>query len=89
MILLNIFIELKSKHIIKGAIAHIEKKQGKFLDESISPEIPSIKKTKQKLNQNKTSPVKQAFFCITQTLVGNTLLVINCKFTVGSVICLV
>ena len=88
MILLNIFLELKSKHIIKGAIAHIEKKQGKFLDESISPEIPSIKKTT-KLNQNKTSPVKQAFFCITQTLVGNTLLVINCKFTVGSVICLV
>ena len=56
------FLNLKSKHI-KGAIAQIEKKQGKRTCESIPFENPNIKK--QKLNQNKTSPVKRVIFHIT------------------------
>ena len=38
------FLNLKSKFIIKGAIAQIEKKQGKLTCESISSENPIIKK---------------------------------------------
>ena len=47
MILLNIFLNLKSKHIIKGAC------------KKIPSEKPNIKK--QKLNQNKISLVKRVF----------------------------
>ena len=41
----------------------IEKKQGKLTCESIPSENPNIKK--QKLNQNRTSLVKQVFFNVT------------------------
>ena len=51
MILLNIFLNFKSKHIIKGAIAQIERKQGKLTCESSTSEDPNIKK--QKLNKPK------------------------------------
>ena len=40
------FCSLKSKYIIKGAIAQIEKKQGKITYVSIPSENPNIKKTK-------------------------------------------
>ena len=53
MILLNKFLSLKSKYIIKVAIAHIEEKQGKLTCVSIPSEKPNVKK--QKLNKNKTS----------------------------------
>ena len=45
------FLNPKSKHIIKETIAHIEKEQGKLPCESISSENPNIKR--QKLNQSK------------------------------------
>ena len=52
MILLNMFVILKSKHIIKskskhiikGTVAQIEKKQGKLRCESVPSENPNIKK---------------------------------------------
>ena len=75
MILLNTFLSLKSKYIIKGSIAQIEKKQGKLTCESILSEKTNIKR--QKLNQNKTSLVKRVFFSFTT------------RFTIGSVIYLV
>ena len=34
VILLNIFLNFKSKHIVKGAISQIERKQGKLTCES-------------------------------------------------------
>ena len=57
MILLNTFLNIKSKHVIKGAVGQIEKKQGKLTREQIPSENLNIKK--QKLNQNKTSLVKR------------------------------
>ena len=53
MIFLNEFLNLKSKHIIKGAIGQIEKKQGKITCESNPSEDCNMKK--QKLDQ--TFPV--------------------------------
>ena len=44
MILLNIFLNLKSKHIIKCGIAQIEKKQDKLTCESFPLENSNIKK---------------------------------------------
>ena len=44
-------LNLKSKHIIKGAIAQIEKKQGKITCVSDPLKDPNIKKPK--LNQSK------------------------------------
>ena len=79
------FLNIKSKHIIKGNLAQIEIKQSKLTCESIPSENPNIKK--QKLNQNEISLAKQVFFSTTYTPVGNTLLVINCRFTIGSVVC--
>ena len=70
-----------------GAIAQTEKKQGKLTCVSIPSENSNIKK--QKLNKNKTSLAKQVFFSINQTPVANTLLIIKCRFTIGSVIYLV
>ena len=35
MILLNMFLSLKSKYVIKGAVAQIEKKQGRLTFVSI------------------------------------------------------
>ena len=52
VILLNMFFRLKSKYIIKGAIAQIEKKQGKPTCVSIPSENSNIKKTKIKQKQN-------------------------------------
>ena len=46
MILQNMFLSLKSKYIIKGEIAQIEKKQGKLSCQSILSENPNIKKRK-------------------------------------------
>ena len=46
------FCSLKSKYVIKGAIAQIEKKQGKITYVSIPSENPNIKKTKIKQKQN-------------------------------------
>ena len=46
------FLSLKSKYIIKGAIAQIEKKQGKLTCESIPSENSNVKKTKIKPKQN-------------------------------------
>ena len=43
MILLNTFLSLESKYIVKGAIVHIEKKQGKLTCKSIPSENPNIK----------------------------------------------
>ena len=60
MILLNMFLSLKSKSIIKGATAQIEKKQGKLTCVSIPSENPNIKKTKIKQKQNFSS--KTSFF---------------------------
>ena len=51
LILLNMFLNLKSKHIIKGAITQIEREQGKLTCESNPSEDPHIKK--QKLKQSK------------------------------------
>ena len=45
------FLNPKSKHIIKETIAHIKKEKGKLPWESISSEKPNIKR--QKLNQSK------------------------------------
>ena len=42
VILLNIVLNFKSKHIIKGAIAQIERKLGKLTFESNLSEDPSI-----------------------------------------------
>ena len=42
VILLNIVLNFKSKHIIKDAIAHIERKLGKLTYESNLSEDPSI-----------------------------------------------
>ena len=50
MILINLFLSLKSKYIIKGAIAQIEKKQGKLTCDSFGK--PQHKKTKIKQKQN-------------------------------------
>ena len=50
------FLNIKSKHVIKGAVGQIEKKQGKLTREQIPSENPNIKK---QLNQNKTSLVKR------------------------------
>ena len=44
------FLNLKSKHITEGSIAHIEKKQGKLTCESNFLENPNIKR--QKLSQS-------------------------------------
>ena len=49
MIFLIIFLNIKSKHIIKGAIAQIEKKLGKTSYESNPSE--NLDMRKQKLNQ--------------------------------------
>ena len=49
------FLSLKSKSIIKGATAQIEKKQGKLTCVSIPSENPNIKKTKIKQKQNFSS----------------------------------
>ena len=51
LILLNMFLNLKSKHIIKGAITQIEREQGKLTCESNPSEDPHIKKTKVKTKQ--------------------------------------
>ena len=51
MILLNIFLNFKSKHIIKGAIALLERKLGKITCESNLSEDLNIKK--QRLKQTK------------------------------------
>ena len=40
MILLNMFLILKSKHIVKGTLAQIKKKQGKLTCESVPSETP-------------------------------------------------
>ena len=40
------FLNLKSKHITEGSIAHIEKKQGKLTCESNFLENPNIKRQK-------------------------------------------
>ena len=45
--MLNMFLNLKSKHI-KGVIAQFEKKQGKLTCESNSSENPNTKKTRSK-----------------------------------------
>ena len=42
VILLNIVLNFKSKHIIKGAIAQIERKLGKLSCESNLSEDPNI-----------------------------------------------
>ena len=42
VILLNIVLNFKSKHIIKGAVAQIERKLGKLTFESNLSEDPSI-----------------------------------------------
>ena len=42
VILLNIVLNFKSKHIIKGAIAQIERKLGKLTCESNPSENPNI-----------------------------------------------
>ena len=44
MIILNIFLDFKSKDIFRGAIAQIERKQNKLTCESNHSEDPSIKK---------------------------------------------
>ena len=41
-IFLNAFLDLKSKYIIQGAIAQIEKQQGRY--KSVSLENPNVKK---------------------------------------------
>ena len=46
MILLNVVLNFKSKHIIKGAIAQTETKLGKLPYESNLSEDPNIKKQK-------------------------------------------
>ena len=51
MIILNMFLNLKSKHIIKGAIAQTGKKQGKLTCESVSSENSNIKNRKIKPKQ--------------------------------------
>ena len=48
MILLKIVLDFKSKHVIKGAIAQIKRKLGKFTSESNLSEDPNIKKQKLK-----------------------------------------
>ena len=57
------FLSLKSKYIIKGAIEQLKKKQGRLTCVSIPSENPNIKK--QKLNKGKTSLAKQVFSSIT------------------------
>ena len=49
--LLNIVLSFKSKHIIKGAIAQIERKLGKLTCELNLSEDLNIKKAKIKTNQ--------------------------------------
>ena len=49
-------LSLKSKYIIKGAIAQMEKKQGKLIYASNPSENHNIQK--QKLNENNTSLAK-------------------------------
>ena len=46
MILLNTFLNFKSKHIMKDTIAQIEKKQVKLTCESNPSEDPNVKKHK-------------------------------------------
>ena len=53
IIFLSVFLNIKSKHITKGAQAQIEKKQEKITFESISLENSDEKK--QILNQSKRS----------------------------------
>ena len=53
VILLYIVLNFKSKYIIKGAIAQMERKLGKLTCESNSSEDPNIKKTKTKTSQKK------------------------------------
>ena len=45
------FLDFASKHIIKGVIAHAERKQGKLTCKSYSFRRPRHKKTKIKTNQ--------------------------------------
>lgn len=45
------FLNLKSKNIIKCAVPQIERKRGKFTDESNLSEDPNITKTKIKANE--------------------------------------
>ena len=47
VILLNMFSNFKSKHILKGAIVQTERKQGKLTCESNPLEGPNIKRLKQ------------------------------------------
>ena len=51
IIFLNVFLNLKSKHITKGAIEQIENKRGKITCKSISLENPNRKKAKIKPKQ--------------------------------------
>ena len=51
VILLNIVLNFKSKHFIKGAISQIERKLAKLTYESSPLENPSIKKQKLKQAQ--------------------------------------
>ena len=53
MLLLNLSLDFKRKHVIKGAIAHIERKQGKVTYESNTSEDTNMNKNK-KLKQTKT-----------------------------------
>ena len=45
------FLDFKSKHIIKGAVGQTERKQGKLTCESNPSEDSNIKKTKIKTKQ--------------------------------------
>ena len=48
VILVNVVLNFKSKHIIEGAIMQTEGKPGKLTCESNSPEDPNIKTQKLK-----------------------------------------
>ena len=55
MKLLNIIFDLKTKHVIKGALPEIKKKKDKLTCETNPSEKPSIKK--QTFNQHKRAAI--------------------------------
>ena len=79
------FLNLKSKHIIKGVIPQIENEQDKLTCESIASENFNIIK-KRKLNRNKNFWVKKVLPHVTQSPFAKILLVKNCRFIIRSVI---
>ena len=55
MKLLNMILDLKTKHVIKGALPHIKKKKDKLICETNPSEKPILKK--ETFNQNKRAAI--------------------------------